>query len=183
MRAGRGEAQPAVRGEEAAVGEAELARAEGAFELVGEGVPAVVAAFHRMVPACSSATIRSFGCLPPSGTPNSADSFGQLNRSRVVASRMTSSRPNAVPSARQGNVVSCGVELEARRAGCSPNRSRPVTLASGTSGRHGNEHGNMSAKTKGSGARPHQTRPSLIARIPLTAGIAKAAATTHCTMQ
>ena len=75
-----------------------------------------------MVPACSNATSRSFGCFPPSGTPDSAASSGQLNRSRVVPSKMTSSRPNAVPPAASGTSSRAASSSKARRIGCSPSR-------------------------------------------------------------
>ena len=47
VRAGAGEPDPAVHGEEAAVGEVEHAGPEAAFELVGQGVLAVVVAADR----------------------------------------------------------------------------------------------------------------------------------------
>ncbi len=68
---------PAVHGEEPAVGEVQLPRPEVLFQFVGQGVlPVEVAADdgggQRRVAACSRPTSLSSGFAPGAGTPNAS---------------------------------------------------------------------------------------------------------------
>ena len=115
--AGGGEAEPPVHGEEAAVGEAELAGPERAFELVGEGVLAVVVAADRgglpphrpCLQQCDQPQLGMPAALGDAELRGQFRAVEQVQGGAVEDDQLQAERR---PALRQRDVVPRGVELE-----------------------------------------------------------------------
>ena len=111
------EKRPAVHGEEAAVGETELPGAEGAFELIGQGVLAVaVAADGRGLPLHGpglqqrgNPQLRVLPSLGDAGLRRQFRAVEQVQGGAVEDDQLQAGRG---PARGEGNVVPRGVELE-----------------------------------------------------------------------
>jgi hypothetical protein len=117
VRAGGGEPDPAVHGEEAAVGEAEDAGPEAVFELAGQGVLAVVVAADRGADPAGGrrADVRGDPQQRPGAVRGGAEPVfehvvpGQLHRGAVDRGDLQALPPQADPGVR---VRDGGVQLE-----------------------------------------------------------------------